>query len=113
MVRAQSTAVPLRIAVIGMVHNHLHGFMRQLPSHKDIVVVGYAEPNEQVRNKYAKQYKLDPSLLFSDTETMLEKTRPQAVVVYSNTLDHLPAVEACTKHGVHVMMEKPLATTLA
>jgi predicted dehydrogenase len=112
MARAQTTQPVFRIAVVGMVHNHLHGFMRQLAQHKDVAVVGFSEPDEKVRNKYAKQYKLDSALLFADTETMLEKTHPQAVVVYSSTLDHLPAVEACAKRGVHVMMEKPLATTL-
>jgi predicted dehydrogenase len=114
MTRAQTTgpSTPLRIAVVGMVHNHLHGFMHQLPVRKDIVVVGFAEPDEKVRAKYARQYKIDPALLFPDTESMLEKAHPQAVVVYSDTFDHLAAVQICAKHGVHVMMEKPLATTI-
>jgi predicted dehydrogenase len=42
---------------------------------------------------------------------MLQKARPQAVVVYTNTYDHRRVVEACARHGVHVMMEKPLAVS--
>jgi predicted dehydrogenase len=44
---------------------------------------------------------------------MLKKTRPQAVVTYTNTRDHRGVVEICARHGVHVMMEKPLAISIA
>src|SRR5207245_1427661 len=54
----------------------------------------------------------DPSLLFADLEDMLRKTRPQAVVTYTNTFDHRGVVEICARHGVHVMMEKPLAVSV-
>ena len=43
---------------------------------------------------------------------MLEKAHPQAVLVYSNTFDHRKVVEICARHGVHVMVEKPLAVSL-
>ena len=43
---------------------------------------------------------------------MLRKTHPQAVVTYTNTFDHRRVVEICARHGVHVMMEKPLAVSL-
>jgi predicted dehydrogenase len=44
---------------------------------------------------------------------MLEKTHPQAVLVYTSTYDHRVAVEACARRGIHVMMEKPLAVSYA
>jgi predicted dehydrogenase len=43
---------------------------------------------------------------------MLAKTHPQAVLVYTNTYDHRRVVEICARHGVHVLMEKPLAVSL-
>ena len=43
---------------------------------------------------------------------MLQKAHPQAVLVYTNTSDHRRVVEVCARHGVHVMMEKPLAVSL-
>jgi predicted dehydrogenase len=43
---------------------------------------------------------------------MLQKTHPQAVLVYTNTYDHRHVVEICARHGIHVMMEKPLAVSL-
>jgi predicted dehydrogenase len=43
---------------------------------------------------------------------MISKVHPQAVLVYTNTYDHRRVVETCARHGVHVMMEKPLAVSL-
>ncbi len=44
---------------------------------------------------------------------MLEKTHPDAILVYTSIADHRAVIETAAKHGVNVMVEKPLATTLA
>jgi predicted dehydrogenase len=49
--------------------------------------------------------------LYADLEDMLRTTKPQAVLVYTNTLDHRKVVEICARHGIHVMVEKPLAVS--
>ena len=49
--------------------------------------------------------------MFTDLEDMLQKTHPQAVLAYTNTYDHRKVVEICARHGVPVMMEKPLAVS--
>src|SRR5205814_3334694 len=67
---------------------------------------------QELASRYAKRYGLDRSLLFADLEEMLRKTRPQAVVTYTNTFDHRRVVEICARHGVQVMMEKPLAVSI-
>ena len=103
---------PLRVAIVGLVHGHVQGFLQQSLHSPEIEVVGIAEPDQQVVERYAKQYELDRSLIFSDLEEMLQKTHPQAVLVYTNTYDHRRVVEICARHGVHVMMEKPLAVSL-
>ena len=60
----------------------------------------------------ATRYGFDRAQLFASLEDMLEKTHPQAVLVYTNTYDHRRVVEICARHGVHVIMEKPLAVSL-
>jgi predicted dehydrogenase len=105
-------AAPLQIGVVGLAHGHALGFFRESLSRPDIKIVGIAEPDQQLASRYAKRYGLDPSLLFADLEDMLRKTRPQAVVTYTNTFDHRGVVEICARHGVHVMMEKPLAVSV-
>lgn len=103
---------PLRVAIVGLVHGHVQGFLQQSLHSPEIEIVGIAEADQQVVDRYAKQYELDRGLIFSDLEEMLQKTHPQAVLVYTNTYDHRRVVEICARHGVHVMMEKPLAVSL-
>ena len=103
---------PLRVVIIGLVHGHVEGFLQQSLHRPDIQLVGIAESNQQLAADYAKKYSLDPKLLFTSTDDMLAQTHPQAALVYSNTRDHRQAVEICARHGVPVMMEKPLAVSV-
>ena len=114
---AQPTAAgkvdpPLRVAVVGLVHGHVSGFLQANRKRADIEIVGIAEPDLELSARIAKRYNLGTELVFADTEQMLKKTKPQAVLAYTNTFEHRRVVELCAKLGIHVMMEKPLAVTL-
>jgi len=114
---AQPTAAakvdpPLRVAVVGLVHGHVSGFLQANRKRADIEIVGIAEPDLELSARIAKRYNLGTELVFADTEEMLKKTKPQAVLTYTNTFDHRRVVELCAKLGIHVMMEKPLAVSL-
>jgi predicted dehydrogenase len=104
---------PLKVAIVGLVHGHVHGFMQQSLHSSEIQIVGIAEQDQKLELQYAARYGFEKTLLFADLEEMLEKTHPQAVLVYTNTYDHRRVVEICARRGVHVMMEKPLAVSLA
>src|SRR6202166_1068719 len=103
---------PLRVAIVGLVHGHVHGFLDQSRHSHEIEIVGVAEPDAHLLSQAGTRFGFDRSLLFSDLEEMLAKTHPQAVLVYTNTFDHRRVVEICARHGVHVMMEKPLAVSM-
>jgi predicted dehydrogenase len=91
-----------------MVHGHVHGFLGARPF-DDVQLVGFAEPDTALSRQIADQYDLAADRLYGDLATMLEETRPDAVVVFTNTFDHRQVVEAAARRGVHVMVEKPLA----
>jgi scyllo-inositol 2-dehydrogenase (NADP+) len=103
---------PLRVGIVGLVHGHVHGFLDQSRHSPEIEIVGVVESDKQLLAAAAARYGLGPDLLFADLEEMLRKVHPQAVLVYTNTFDHRRVVEICARHGVHVMMEKPLAVSL-
>ncbi|HEY3974871.1 MAG TPA: Gfo/Idh/MocA family oxidoreductase [Candidatus Sulfotelmatobacter sp.] len=103
---------PLRVGIVGLVHGHVHGFLGQSLHSPEIEIVGVAEPNASLLSQAATRYGFDHSILFTDLEEMLQKTHPQAVLAYTNTYDHRRVVEICARHGVHVLMEKPLAVSL-
>jgi predicted dehydrogenase len=102
---------PLRVAIAGLVHGHAEGFFSGAMKRTDIQIVGIAEADRALFNRYAKKYGFDPGLYHADLEEMITATKPQAVLAYTNTFDHRRVVEVCAKHGVAVMMEKPLAVS--
>jgi predicted dehydrogenase len=108
---AQSTQPPLRLAVAGMTHGHI-GFLMNRKIKSDLQVVGVYEPNTEMALRYAKKYNFDPSIIYTDLDKMLEATKPEAVVAFGSIYDHLAVVEKCAPRGIHVMVEKPLATTV-
>ena len=103
---------PLRVAIVGLVHGHVHGFLDQSRHSSEIEIVGVAEPDSHLLSQTAARYGFDRSILFTDLDEMLQEVHPQAVLVYTNTYDHRRVVETCARHGVHVVMEKPLAVSL-
>jgi predicted dehydrogenase len=112
VVSGQATQSPLRVGIVGLVHGHVHGFLEQSRHSPAIEIVGVAEPDQQLLSQAGAKYSFDQAILFTNLEDMLAKARPQAVLVYTNTYDHRRVVEICARHGIHVMMEKPLAVSL-
>jgi glucose-fructose oxidoreductase len=103
---------PLRVAIAGLVHGHVEGFLNNSAHRNDIRIVAISDPDRALFDRYATQFSLDPALFHADMEEMLLTTKPQAVLIYSNTFDHRKIVELCAKHQIPVMMEKPLAVSL-
>ncbi len=103
---------PLRVGIVGLVHGHVHGFLKQSRHSPEIEIVGIAETDPALLSQAGARYEFDPDLLFTSLEEMISKVHPQAVLVYTNTYDHRRVVEICARHGIHVVMEKPLAVSL-
>jgi predicted dehydrogenase len=107
-----ASSAPLRVAIAGLVHGHVSGFLQQNLHRSEIQIVGVAEPDIKLSAFYESKFALAHSIFFASVEEMLDKTKPQAVLVYTNTFDHRRVVEVCARHGVPVMMEKPLAVSI-
>jgi scyllo-inositol 2-dehydrogenase (NADP+) len=103
---------PLRVALAGLVHDHALGFLGEFRHRPDLRIVGIAEADHSLVAEYAKRFGLDRSLFHDDLEAMIATLHPQAVLAYTNTRDHRRVVEICARHGVPVMMEKPLAVSV-
>src|SRR6266702_7515896 len=58
------TSGHVRVAVVGLVHGHVQGFLRNLPSHSNVELVGISEPDAALRQRYASLFHLSESLFF-------------------------------------------------
>ncbi|WP_419192035.1 Gfo/Idh/MocA family protein [Engelhardtia mirabilis] len=108
MVDPESDA-PLRIAVVGLVHQHAEGLLWNAARRDDLELVGVVEPDRELFSRLASKYGLGDELRFDDTATMLDAVQPEAVSVMTSIADHLPVIEVCAPRGVHALVEKPLA----
>jgi predicted dehydrogenase len=102
---------PLRVGVIGLVHDHVGGILGR-EKQGDIEIVGIAESNRDLASRYCKKYNYPMDIVYSSIEEMLDATHPEAVTAFNPILDHLKVVELCAPRGIHVMVEKPLAANL-
>lgn len=107
---ASSGQNPVRIGIAGLSHSHVIPLLRNL-DRQDILVVGIAESDTALSNRYARQFNLDKRLIYTTVEEMLDNTQPEGVVTFTSIYDHLRVVEACAPRGIHVMVEKPLAVS--
>lgn len=106
-------AEPLRVGIAGLTHGHAGGFFnRNLARALDVNVVGISEPDKELGAKYAAKYKFSADRIFTSHAEMLDKAKPEAVMIFSNTFDHKEIVELCAKRKIPVMMEKPLAVSM-
>ncbi len=108
----QKNTKPVKIAVVGLVHDHVHWIMGRA-NQGDVEIVAIVEPNQELVQRYAKQYKFDKNLVYDNLEEMLDEVKPEAVTAFNSIYDHLKVVQACAPRGVHVMVEKPLAVSVA
>ena len=104
-------AQPLRVGVVGLNHDHAYGLMNQYKK-GEVIILGIAEPDAQLIDRYKKRYQLPDSIFYTTTADMLAHIRPDAVLAYNAIADHMAVVEACAPKGISVMVEKPLATTV-
>ena len=104
------THKPLRVAVIGLVHDHVNWILGR-ENKGDIEIVGIAEPNRSLAEKYSKKHGYNMNIVYNTIEEMIGKTKPEAVFAFNSIYDHLKVVEYCAPRGIHVMVEKPLAVS--
>ena len=101
---------PLRVAIAGLNHGHVGGFLRSAQSRAgDVAIVSMWDPDARLLAEYAKAQGLAGDQRFTDLGKMLDAVHPEAVATFTDTGSHAMVVEACAARRIPVMMEKPLA----
>ena len=108
---AFANAQILKVVVAGLNHDHAHTIMRQFKEGK-VVILGIAESNPVLVERYKKSYQVPDSLFFTSLKQILDRKKPDAVLAFNAIVDHEAVVEECAPRGISVMVEKPLATTV-
>lgn len=105
------TDKPLRAGVIGLGVGALHakGFMRSAYTR----LVALCDTNAERLSAHAAEYNVPPEQCFTDYRKMLAEAQLDVVSVCLPNALHAEVSIAALESGVHVLCEKPLATTLS
>jgi predicted dehydrogenase len=99
-----------KIAVIGLVHSHVWGHLDKMIAGKPARLVGIAESVPELVAE-AKKRGASDSIIFSDYRKMLDATKPDIVWSFVENNRHLEIAQVCAPRKIHLMFEKPLASS--
>src|SRR3954454_1833709 len=109
---AAADDAPLRLAIAGLAHGHVSGFLSAAAKRQDARVIAIFDPDAALVASYAKRFNIPAEGQFTELAKMLETAKPEAVATFTSTFDHAGIVEACASRHIPVMMEKPLAVDM-
>ncbi len=100
-----------RIAVAGLVHSHVWGHLKTMVAGESATLVGVAEDNTELIAE-AKKLGVSDNLFYTDYPDMIARAKPDIVWAFVENNRHLEIAEFCAPRGIHIIFEKPLASTL-
>ena len=99
----------MKIGMMSFAHLHAEAYIHNLRAIPDVEIIGLADDDPQRGRHFAEMF---GARFFSSYEALLAE-QPDGVLVCSENVYHRPLVELAAQAGVHILSEKPLATTLA
>ncbi|MBL7161832.1 MAG: Gfo/Idh/MocA family oxidoreductase [Anaerolineales bacterium] len=98
----------MRIGILSFAHLHAEAYIGNLRATPGVEMIGIADENQDRGQHFADQFE---SNLYPNYEALLAD-QPDGVVICSENAHHRPLVEMAADAGVHILSEKPLATSL-
>jgi predicted dehydrogenase len=98
------------IGVLGLIHDHVWQHLGNMAKRAD-VAVAVADPNPPLLEKAQAEYGV--ARAYGNYAALLERERPDAVLVFVDNAGKAALVELAAGHSKPIMVEKPLADSLA
>ena len=104
-------AQPYKIAVIGLIHAHEGSYVPRMVHSDQVKLVGIAESIPELVNLAKERQGAKDVPFFDDYRKMLDETKPDLVWAFVENNRHLEILKECAPRHIHVIYEKPLAST--
>jgi len=104
------SSAPLKIAVLGYAHGHVTSYTQQIKGFDDAAIVACWDHDQERGEKMAANFGLDYS---PDLAAVAGRSDIQAVIIGAETNRHGDCVVAAAEAGKDIVLQKPLALTLA
>ncbi|HZO91868.1 MAG TPA: Gfo/Idh/MocA family oxidoreductase [Chthonomonadaceae bacterium] len=102
-----------KIAGINFDHMHMGDLLRMAHEHPQAEIVGICDEMPARMESAARNFAIPPERQFTDYRQCLEQTQPDIVILCPSTAEHGAWVQKVAPYGVHVLVEKPMAASLA
>ncbi len=102
-----------RVAGINFDHMHMGDLLRLAHDHPDARIVGLADETPERMEAAGRDFGIPEARRYTDFRRCLEETRPDVALLCPKTGEHADYVEWAAPYGVHVLVEKPMAASLA
>ncbi len=99
----------MKIGILSFAHLHAESYANALNVMPGVELMGIADDDAARGESFARDY----ATRFYPSYDALLADQPDGVIVCSENVRHRPLVELAAQAGVHVLCEKPLATTLS
>lgn len=100
-----------RLAVIGLVHDHVWNELDKWRDTGRVDLVGICESDPELREQARSRWGVTE--FYSKPDEMLGSCRADVVQICTSNAAGLAAVEAASEHKAQIVIEKPLAATFA
>jgi predicted dehydrogenase len=102
-----------RVGIAGVTHGHVSAHLREWKEIPNAQLVAIGDANEAERARYVERYELGNVRQYGAIAEMLEREELDVISVCNETANHADVVVAAAARGVHSVVEKPLAFSLA
>lgn len=101
-----------RIAGINFAHMHMGDNLRKAFEYPNAEIVGIADEDRATMETAMENFGLREDQVFTDYKACIEQTKPDIVILCPPTAEHSKWVEKVSHYPVHIILEKPFASTL-
>jgi predicted dehydrogenase len=98
----------IRIGILSFAHHHGEAYISNLRSMEGVELLGVADDDPMRGQTIAAQNKAQYFHTYDD----LFEAKPDGLIICTENNRHRPFVEMAASRGIHVLCEKPIATTL-
>jgi predicted dehydrogenase len=102
-----------RIAGINFEHFHMGDLLRMAYDHPEAEIVAICDEQPERMQMAISNFGIRSEQVYTDPHACLHETRPDIVILCPAAARHGEFVELVAPYGVHVLVEKPMAATLA
>ncbi len=101
---------PYQVAVLGMIHDHVWDNLPALVNCDQAELVAAHDENAPLRERIGAEY---GCRTYDSVDSLFENETLDAVVIFSSNAQGAELAITALQHGLHVMIEKPMAASLA